>query len=253
MPRDSLSFTLRPVDTHADLLTACGVRAEAYGYRIPAYRESMAQPDAIDASPWTAVFLCEDKASGKAVGTMRIQSTTRGETALEIEKYVSAPPELLRHGRAEISRFSSVIGADPLVRLALWKAAYLYCMAIQARWLVIGVRKPALLRAYEQMGAKDIHADRRTVLLGHAGNLPHNVLALDIGSCEHDWRASDHPMLTFMVGTVHPDISVVAFNAPSPRRPNPLLHLPASVQRPAIAALQQCLPAESTPAHPESR
>jgi len=208
VPSESLSFTLRPVETYADLLIACAVRAEAYGYKVPAYRESMTQPDAVDASPWTAIFLCEDKACGKPVGTMRVQSTTRGGTKLEIEKYVTPPPELELHGRAEITRLSSIIGADPFVRLALWKAAYLYCMATQARWLVMGVRKPALIRAYEKMGAKDIFDDKKSVPLGHAGNMPHRVLALDIGSCEQAWRAGNHPMLNFMVGTVHPDLCV---------------------------------------------
>jgi hypothetical protein len=206
VPSESLSFTLRPVETYADLLRACEVRAEAYGHKIPAYRESMARPDAVDASPWTAVFLCEDKATGQAVGTMRVQSTTRGATQLEIEKYVEIPDELQVHGRAEITRLSSILGADPFVRLALWKAAYLYCMGAQARWILIGVRKPALIRAYERMGAKDIFDNRATVPLGYAGNLPHRVMALDLGSCEQNWRRDNHPLLNFMVGTVHPDI-----------------------------------------------
>jgi hypothetical protein len=34
--------------------------------------------DAIDQSPWTGVFLCEDKASGTPIGTMRVQDNTRG-------------------------------------------------------------------------------------------------------------------------------------------------------------------------------
>ncbi len=209
MPSESLSFSLRPAETHEDLLRACSVRSQAYGHKFPEYRESMARPDDVDASPWTAVFLCEDKTTGDAVGTMRIQSTTRGAAKLDIERYVTPPPELELYGRAEITRLASIVGADPFVRLALWKASYLFCMAVQARWLIMGVRKPSLLRAYEQMGARDIFADRHTVPLGHAGNLPHRVLALDIGSCDQKWRESNHPMLHFMVGTVHPDIAVV--------------------------------------------
>ena len=209
MTTESLSFTLRPVDSYEDLLRACQVRAEAYGHKEPAYRESMARPDAVDASPWTAVFICEDKVTGQAVGTMRVQSTTLGQTKLEIEKYVVPPPELELHGRAEITRLAAPIGTDPFVRLALWKAGYLYCMATQVRWLLMGVRKPSLLRAYEQMGAKDIFDDRHSVPLAYAGNLPHRVLALDIGACDQNWREKNHPLLHFMVGTVHPDIAVI--------------------------------------------
>ena len=209
MSDEHLTFRLRPVETHQDLLLACGVRAEAYGRKDPAYRESMARPDDIDASPWTAVFLCEDKLTREPIGTMRVQSTTRGQAKLEIEKYVEPPPELIAVGRAEISRLAATHGADPFVRLALWKAAYLYCIAIQARWLIMGVRKPSLLRAYEKMGAKDIFEDTRTVRLGHAGNLPHRILALHIGSCEQRFREENNPLFHFMFGAVHQDIAVV--------------------------------------------
>lgn len=202
----SLSFTLRPVLSHDDLLRACSVRADAYGRKNPEFRELMATPDAVDASPWTAVFLCEDKATGKPVGTARVQSTTRGNSQLEIEKYVAPPPELASQGRAEITRLSAVVGADPLVRAALWKAGYKYAYDVGARWLLIGVRKPSLTRAYEQMGARDIFEDRRSVLLGHAGNLPHRVLGLDIGSLERNWKANNHPLYHFFFGAQHQDI-----------------------------------------------
>jgi len=209
MPDVPLSFTLRPVETHEDLLLACEVRAQAYGRKFPEYFESMSVPDAVDSSPWTAVFLCEDKITSEAVGTMRVQSTTRGNAKLEIEKYVQPTPALENFGRAEITRLSAVHGADPFVRLALWKAAYLYCMAIQARWLIIGVRKPSLLRAYQQMGATDIFEDGRTVRIAHGGNLPHRVLALDVGDCERKMRAGNTPLFHFLFGAVHQDISVM--------------------------------------------
>ncbi len=209
MPDESLSFSLRPVETHDDLLLACEVRARAYGRKFPEYGESMSVPDAIDASPWTAVFLCEDKFTGEAVGTMRVQSTTRGNSKLEIEKYVQPTPELENFGRAEITRLAALQGADPFVRLALWKAAYLYCMAIQARWLIMGVRKPSLLRAYQQMGATDVFEDKRTIRIAHGGNLPHRVLALDIGACERRFREENNPLFHFMFGAIHQDISVL--------------------------------------------
>ena len=209
MTTESLSFSLRPVANCEDLLRACKVRAQAYGHKDPAYLRSMLHPDAIDASPSTTVFICEDKVTGQAVGTMRIQTTTRGQEQLEIEKYVVAPPEMELHGRGEITRLASPVGADPFVRLALWKAGYLFCMASQVRWLMMGVRKPSLLRAYEKMGAIDIYDDRRAIPLAYAGNLPHRILALDIGACDQRWRQENHPLLHFMVGTVHPDISVL--------------------------------------------
>ena len=209
MFEEQLSFTLRPVETHAELRLACGVRAEAYGRKHFAYRESMAEPDDIDASPWTTVFLCEDKFTGQPVGTMRVQSTTRGEQRLEIEKYVEPPVHMVRHGRAEISRLAAVVGADAFVRVALWKAAYLYSVAIQVRWLIMGVRKPSLMRAYERMGAVDVFDDKHLVPLGHAGFMPHRILALEITSLEQRFLRINPPLFSFIFDTVHRDISVL--------------------------------------------
>jgi hypothetical protein len=210
MATESFSFTLRQAVTHADLLRACAVRAEAYGRKSPEYREPMLSPDEVDASPWTAVYLCEDKVTGDAVGTMRIQTTAYGG-ALEIEKYAEVPADLKKHGRGEISRLSAVPGADPFVRLAMWKAGYLHCLASNIRWLILGVRKPGLLKAYEQMGAKDV---TESVALPYAGNLIYRVLGLDVLAAESDWQNRNHPLLQFMVGTTHPDIYMPSMHRP---------------------------------------
>lgn len=207
MSSESFSFSLRPVVTHDELLLACEVRAAAYGHKIPEYRESMARPDAIDASPWTGVYLCEDKTTGRPIGTMRIQVATRGSARLEIEKYVATPPAFVGSARAEITRLAAIPGADPFVRLALWKAGYLHCKAKNVALLMIAVRKPSLIRAYVRMGAKDISDP---VSLPYGGNLPHRIMAVDIAAAEIFWRDSDHPMLEFMVGTGHPDIAIAS-------------------------------------------
>ncbi|HWK85668.1 MAG TPA: hypothetical protein VNS61_18235 [Caldimonas sp.] len=209
MSSESLSFTLRPAETYDDLMLACRARAEAYGHKDPKYLKSMAEPDAIDLSPWTAVFLCEDKASGRPVGSVRIQTTTRGDTQLEIEKYVEPPAEYLDFGRAEVSRLSAVHGGDPFIRMALWKASYLYCKATQVGALIVGVRKPALIRAYTQMGFKDIYADRRYVPLGHGGPLPYRVMLADVLAAERFWYEENPLMLRFMSQTIHPDLAIV--------------------------------------------
>ncbi len=201
---ESLTFSLRPAESENDLELACKVRAEAYGRKVATYRESMLTPDDVDLSPWTTIYLCEDKLTGEPIGSMRIQSTADGG-ALEIEKYIRIPAALQLHGRAEISRLSAVAGADPFVRLALWKAGYLHCMATHLRWLVLGVRKPGLLRAYEQMGAEEV---TEATALPHGGNLMHRILGLDVLSAESKWQQKNHPLLQFMVTTTHPDIQM---------------------------------------------
>jgi hypothetical protein len=219
MSIDSLSFTLRLVDTHEDMGKVCDVRANGYGHHAPSLREHMALPDAIDLSPWTAVFLCEDKASGAPIGTMRVQDNMRGGVQVEIEKYLLLPEWLTGGGgRCEMSRLVIASGADPLVKAALWKAGYLHCLSLQVQWLIVGARKPGLIRQYQYLGARDMYVDEHLVPLGHAWNLPHRVLVMDIGAAAVDWYAQRHRLLRFMVETDHPDIRIGSVNRPTAAR-----------------------------------
>jgi hypothetical protein len=209
MRSELLSFTLRRADTHRDLLRACKVRAAAYGYKVPEYRESMALPDAVDASPRTTVFLCEDKVSGEAVGTMRVQTREHDRGKLEMERYVALPEHLQRASSAEVTRLAAPMGSDPFVRLALWKAAYLFSVNQGISWIVMTVRKPSLIRAYERMGSKDVFPDRpEGFVLPYVSNLPHRIYALDIDNFYGFWSDTKHPLLEFMTATKHVDIMI---------------------------------------------
>ena len=203
MRTELLSFTLRRAETHRDLIRACQVRAAAYGYKNPAYRESMAQPDVIDASPATTVFLCEDKISGDAVGTMRVQTRKSGDGELEMERHLKLPEFLERTACAEVTRLAAPVGSDPFVRLALWKAAYLFSSSRAISWIVMSVRKPSLIRAYERMGSKDVFPDQPGFFLPYVGNLPHRIYALDIDNFYDFWNDNRHPLLEFMTATRH--------------------------------------------------
>ncbi|GIX25391.1 MULTISPECIES: hypothetical protein [Caldimonas] len=205
MPTAQLSFTVRIARTLQDLQAACWVRAQSYGHHLPELRTAFAHPDALDHSPATAVLVCTDKASGAPVGTARVQINSHGP--LLIEGSVEVPRAMRDDARAEITRLAVLPGhTDPLVKLALMKASYLYCLANQVRWMVIGARSPALVRQYRRLGFTSLYDDDRTVPLAHAGHLEHWVLAFDVRAAEREWHARHHPLYTFMVGTTHPDI-----------------------------------------------
>lgn len=205
MPTAHLSFTVRIARSPQDLQAACRVRSESYGHHLPELRTAFAQPDTLDHSPATAVLVCTDKASGEPVGTARVQVNSHGP--LLIEGSVQVPEVMRDDARAEITRLAVVPGqTDPLIKLALMKASYLYCLANQVRWMVIGARSPALVRQYRRLGFTSLYDDDRTVPLAHAGNIDHWVLAFDVRAAEREWHAKHHPLYTFMVGTVHPDI-----------------------------------------------
>jgi hypothetical protein len=202
----TLSFTLQVARNARDLHDACAVRAAAYGHHLPELRQAFAEPDTLDRHPATVVLLCRDKATGAATGTARIQSSRAGR--LLIENSLQLPERLQSGPRAEITRLSVSAGADPLTKLALMKASYLHCMAEGIHHLVIGARKPALIRTYQRLGFADVQGPDDWVPLAHANGLPHRVLAFDVAGAEDAWRVEQHPLLAFMVQTLHPDIQL---------------------------------------------
>lgn len=205
MSVDSLSFTVREVDSAQDMARVCELRASCYGRRAPALREPMSQPDVFDRSPSTSVFLCEDKVSGAAIGTMRVVDNTLGGD-LDIEEFIEVPAWLSRTVRGEMTRLVVAPGADPLVKAALWKAGYLRCLQAQVQWLIIAARKPGLIKQYEYLGAKDMYADQRFVPVGRGWSSPHRIFIFNIETAKDDWYLGRHRLLRFMVETEHPDI-----------------------------------------------
>lgn len=208
MHTQPLSFVVRIASSRDELQAACRVRATSYGHHLPHLHAALLEPDLLDDDENTIVVLCVDKASGEAVGTARFQTNAGGP--LLIEHSMSVPDEMRTDTRAEITRLSAVAGADPLVKLALMKASYLFCMATQVRWMVIGARSEALVRQYRRLGFTGLFADNRTFPLLHAGRLDHHVLSFNVTGAESRWRETKHPLYDFMIETAHLDIQLFA-------------------------------------------
>lgn len=206
MTTSHLTFSVSLAATAADLQDVCGVRACAYGHHLPAMQETLAVPDALDGRRGTAILVCRDKATGAATGTARIQRNVA--MPLQLEGSVILPRWLADEPRAELTRLAVMPGADPQTRLILMKAAYLYCLASQVRWMVIGARSNALIRIYQGLGFTDVLGPDDRVPLAHAGNLPHRILAFDVTAAERTWLASGHGLYPFMIETFHPDLNL---------------------------------------------
>lgn len=202
-----LGFDLRVVNAEADLADAAALRADAYGRHLPGLGAALAQPDAADRVPGTRVLLCRDKASGRAIGTARIQRNH--PHPLPIEGSVALPPAMAALPRAEITRLAIAPGADPQVRPLIVKACYLAAVASQIRLLVIGARSAALVRMYRHLGFADLEPGAAPVPLTHAGGLPHHVLVFDVVGAERRWHGSRHALYGFMVETWHPDLHLL--------------------------------------------
>jgi hypothetical protein len=203
----TMGFTVQPVHDDNTLAQACMVRAMSYGHHLPSLRDSFAQPDAMDESTSCSSFVATDKASGQAIGTLRIQRGCAAQP-LMLEASFELPPELAQCTRAELTRMSVLPGADPLTRLLLWKAGFYFCLANQIQCMVIGARRPALIRQYKSLGFSEI--TQSPVPFAHAGGLPHSVLLFDVRSAERLWFQNNHALYTFMFDTHHPDMQVMA-------------------------------------------
>jgi hypothetical protein len=213
----TLGFRLQPTASQDDLLAACAVRAQAYGHHLPSMGQRLAEPDALDLAAGTTVFLSRDKQSGRATGTMRIQTSHAGP--LMMENSVALPDWLAAAPRAEITRLAVAVGADPLTKLCLMKVSYLFCVAKQVRWMVIGARNDALIRNYRRLGFIDALGRDELVPLAHTGGLMHRILAFDVEAAERAWAAARHPLYGFMVETRHVDLHL--------EQPQPALLQPA--------------------------
>lgn len=206
MHTQSLSFWVRLARTPQDLEAACRVRAESYGHHLPSLQATLIEPDLLDSDESTAVAICVDKESGRAIGTARIQ--TNAISKLLIEYSVTLPESMRNDTRAEISRLSAVPGADPLVKLSLIKASYLFCVAKQIRWAVISARNDALVRQYQRLGFADVFDDERMVDLLHVGRMGHRILRFNVTAGERMWSEARHRLYEFFADTVHPDIDL---------------------------------------------
>lgn len=205
---ERLPFTVRLVRTEDQLLKVCELRSLAYGRHLPDVRESFAQPDEIDWQPGTVIFLAEDKATGLAIGSARLQ--INAACVLEVEQNVALPPHIQSQLLTEITRLSVRPGFNQFsVRNALWKACHRYCLATQVHGILLGARR-SLVRQYLMLGFKDVFDDARDVYYEHLGNVKHRILIFNVQSAEREWYQSNHPLYDFMVRKYHPDIDVFA-------------------------------------------
>lgn len=205
-----LPFTVRVVADDETLARALKVRQTAYMRHVPDFASTMYQPEPYDREPGGLVLLAEAKLDGSPVGTMRIQ--TNRFRQLAIEQSVKLPHSLA--GRMVGATRLAVEAGEPgrMVKTALFKAFYLFCIREGIEWMVVAARAP-LDRQYAALFFRDVYGNKEFIPLAHAANIPHRIMAFEVGTAEHCWREAGHPLLDFMVMTHHPDIDLSA--APS--------------------------------------
>ena len=206
LTEERLPFSVRIVRDEADLDKAVSIRHAAYERHIPAVAALLEKPEATDFEPGSVVLLAESKFDGTPLGTMRIQ--TNRYRPLTLQQSVELPNWLDGSSQAEATRLG-VIGnrMGRLVKTALFKAYYQYCVLEEIEWMVIAARSP-LDRQYEALLFQDVLPNGEFIPMQHAGNIPHRVLAFNIERSEAVWSAAGHPLYDFVINTRHADIDM---------------------------------------------
>jgi hypothetical protein len=204
MANEILPFTVRPVQTEADLMRAVNLRHLAYARHKPEFAEKLREPEADDLESDSIILLAESKLDGSAIGTMRIQNNEY--RPLSMEHAVTLPDFLKSTSLVEVRRLGVANGlAGRLVKMVLIKACLLYCAENNIKWAVVAARAP-LDRSYQNLLFEDVLPGQTFTPLPVANNDPHSVMAFEIDTIEERFTKHQHPLLNFFCKTNHPDI-----------------------------------------------
>lgn len=212
---ENLPFVVRPVRGSAEMSSVAALRTRAYGRHLqPELAVQLGHETGDD--DHVQVLVAVEHGTRRLLGTIRLQHNDA--QPLPLERSVALPAWLQGHRLAEASRLSVELGVPPAVRWALFKAAYLFCVAHRVQWLVVTARRAAA-RMYAGLHMRDVLQPDRLVPMSHVGHLPHRVLALDIEAAPSAWRA--HPMRDFMGAIGVPEIRFAPQPIADARTPAP--------------------------------
>lgn len=205
---EELPIRVRIVRTPEQLQRVCELRSLAYGLRNPALGELLSKPESVDFDPGTVVLLAECKATGEVVGSIRIH--TNLFAPIPMQTIIDLPEKFNHLMLAELCRFCvSKSYGWPLVRMAIFKATYLYCYANQVQYTMCVARSP-LNELYKTLGFVPLHDGPEDLWMpvSYVGNLEHSLLYIDVVLGEKSWRETKQPYYDFLGRTYHPDIQI---------------------------------------------
>jgi N-acyl-L-homoserine lactone synthetase len=204
-------FRFRVCQSREDWEAAIEVRRAIYreslGYEVPV-------PDDYDHRSW--LFLAEEVATGKVVGTMRV--TPRFAGRLEAEEYFTMPRNLRDPMSLEITRFAILPEYRkgktflPVVSLGLFKLVREFASRIGGRYLVV-CSKAERMWTYEWMRFKTTGLRARYEKLN---DVEHELISCDVQRTLSDM--DDHPFGPFFKYARYEEVELPA-RIPSPGMP----------------------------------
>ncbi|VVE28883.1 N-acyl amino acid synthase FeeM domain-containing protein [Pandoraea terrigena] len=204
MREERLPFIVTIAGDEAALRDAVAMRQAAYGRHLPDLAATLSEPEPGDHEPGALVLVARARLDGAVLGTMRIQ--TNRYQPLHLEDSAPLPQWLDSAALAEATRLGVAAGpVGRVVKTALFKAFYQYCLLSGIDWMVITARPP-LHRQYEALMFTDVFPSQGLIPMAHVGGIGHRVLALDVAQARARWQAAEHPLFAYMCLTHHPDL-----------------------------------------------
>lgn len=187
------------------LQKAVAIRAAAYGRHIPELAMKFADADLLDRSPGVAILVAESKEDGAPLGSIRIQTNQFHPLLIEQAVDLAKQPGDVQAELTRLCVCQQSVGR--IVKLALFRATFQYCLRYGIDRLVIGAREP-LDRQYRGLLFEELYPGRGAIPLAYANNIPHHILFLDIETAPRRWEEANHPMHRFLTAPDHPDIDL---------------------------------------------
>ena len=201
---ERLPFIVTIAGDESALRDAVAMRQAAYGRHLPDLAATLSEPETSDREPGAIVLMARARLDGAVLGTMRIQ--TNRFHPLHLEDSAPLPEWLGSAALAEATRLGVVAGpVGRVVKTALFKAFYQYCLLSGIDWMVITARPP-LHRQYEALMFTDVFPSKDLIPMAHVGGIGHRVLALDVMQARTRWESAGHPLFAYMCLTHHPDL-----------------------------------------------
>lgn len=235
---ESLPVSVRVVRTEEHLRKAVRVRSEAFNRHYPLLRDRLAEPEPEDQQRGNVILLAESKLTGAPEGSVRIE--TNLVKPIEFETALSLPERFHGKALAEVRRLSVRAGpSSRMVKYALFKALYRYCFAVQIDFMMV-TAQPPVDKDYTRLGFDDVFERETLIRYPNQSDGYFRLLCMDIASVEGKWRASSHPLHTFMFKIHHPDIEVFSsvqsmWSTPRKQRRQPMfLSPPTAIGIPVV-------------------
>jgi len=202
-PAERLPFRVE-IASADDLMAVARLRAATYGRHLPTLATKLLQPEAADYEIGCEVFVAKSRLDGSALGSFRTHANIL--KPLPLESSMDLPQRFQGTLMIEATRLCVLGSPDAsMVRNALFKAYFHYCLQQKADWMLAAGRRP-VDRLYDSMLWTDVEEPGKLYPMAHAANVPHRVMCLEPLAAEPVWKAAQHPLYKFAFQTIHPDI-----------------------------------------------